>query len=122
MSSPYKDWYEDDDTASPSMTGSSLLDARFPSARARSIWWLATLAFAGLWIAQSWTAVGTPTTIMSFRHIGRDVFSLLVALAVCFGTLRFWQGRAHKSRSDPVHSGGGARPALARTLSSPNSR
>jgi hypothetical protein len=95
MSAPYKDWYEDDDTASSSLTGSSSLHSRVPSAWVKALWWLAAVAFAALWIAQTWTAVGVPTNIMSFGQISRDVFGLLLVLVLCFATLRFWQGRAH---------------------------
>ena len=52
-------------------------------------WWLAALVFSGLWMLQSWSALGSLPSAECFFHLSLSALSLLLSLGFCWALHQF---------------------------------
>ncbi|HZH51767.1 MAG TPA: hypothetical protein VEZ16_07775 [Microvirga sp.] len=74
------DWYDDDAFAAPAPVVPPAV-AGLPESWWNYEWWMAGIAYAGLWLLESWTSGSSAVA----GHMIWSLATLLLALACCYG-------------------------------------
>ena len=80
------EWYEDD-VLETSQTLDEAAVAGLPESWWNYDWWMAGIAYSGLWLLESWTASGAVAEARLI-HLVHGMATLLLALAGCYAVFR----------------------------------
>ncbi|WP_210484865.1 hypothetical protein [Microvirga antarctica] len=80
------DWYDDAETLEGALAPSAAYPG-LPPAWQFFGWWVAGVAFSLVWLLESWT-VSSPGR-NAVGELAEGVWTLLLSLAICYGTYRF---------------------------------
>ncbi|MGO4572409.1 hypothetical protein [Microvirga sp. 2TAF3] len=90
------DWYDEDDAFhSVNGTPSGVLPG-LPQSLQNIGWWVSGIAFAALWIFESWSLTNPSFGKEGIGYMAESFWRLLLALAVCYGIFKFCKPRYQK--------------------------